>query len=181
MDLNEMWRATLGELELSLSKANFTTWFKNTFISGFENGKVTIAVPNTFTKAWLEKKYHEAIVRALRSATENSVREVAYRVEVKNTTPLQQFADHLETSHPVEETSPFARGATPSPASSPSETADVGLNPRYVFNAFIVGKANELAHAAAQAVAAKPGEAYNPLYIYRGPWRWGERLGHDGQ
>jgi chromosomal replication initiator protein len=168
MDLNEMWRATLGELELSLSKANFTTWFKNTFISGFENGKVTIAVPNTFTKAWLEKKYHEAIVRALRSATENSVREVAYRVEVKNTTPLQQFADHLETSHPVEETSPFARGATPSPASSPSETADVGLNPRYVFNAFIVGKANELAHAAAQAVAAKPGEAYNPLYIYGG-------------
>jgi len=53
MNPNEIWQAALGELELTLSKANFTTWFKNTFISNFENAKLIIAVPKTFTKAWL--------------------------------------------------------------------------------------------------------------------------------
>ena len=162
MDNNEIWRAALGELELTLSKANFTTWFKNTFVSNFENAKVVISVPNTFTKAWLEKKYHEAIVRALRNVTQTNIREVAYRVEVRNTTPLQQFADQIETSHPVPETS-FAFKGSSAPAST-----DVGLNPRYRFESFVVGKANELAHAAAMAVAAKPGEVYNPLFIYGG-------------
>ncbi len=98
MDQNEIWRATLGELELTLSKANFTTWFKNTFISSYDGTRVTISVPNTFTKAWLEKKYHEAIVRALRNVTQNNLREVSYRVEVRNTTPLSQFIEQTETT-----------------------------------------------------------------------------------
>ncbi len=164
MDFNEIWRATLGELELSLSKANFTTWFKNTFISAFENGRIVISVPNTFTKAWLEKKYHESIVRALRSVTSNGVREVVYRVEVKNTTTLEQFSNNIETSHyvftePSFNSNELERTATKN---------DVGLNPKYVFDSFVVGKTNELAHAAAMAVSAKPGEVYNPLFIYGG-------------
>jgi len=165
MDLNETWQATLGELELTLSKANFTTWFKNTFISSLDGGRVIISVPNTFTKAWLEKKYHEPIVRALRNVTSNNVREVTYRVEVRNTTPLQQFADQIETSHVLEEPTPIFEAAS---AQSTANPTDVGLNPRYIFSNFVVGKANELAHAAAMAVAAKPGTAYNPLYIYGG-------------
>jgi chromosomal replication initiator protein len=165
MDFNDTWQATLGELELTLSKANFTTWFKNTFISSIDSGRVIISVPNTFTKAWLEKKYHEPIVRALRNVTSNNVREVTYRVEVRNTTPLQQFADQIESNHPVEEReTPGLNTAAPQ-ATQPN---DVGLNPRYTFPNFVVGKANELAHAAAMAVAAKPGTSYNPLYIYGG-------------
>lgn len=155
MDLQEMWQATLGELELTLSKANFTTWFKNTFISSCENTRIVISVPNTFTKAWLEKKYHEAIVRALRNVTSNNVREVTYRVEARNTTPLAQFSEQIETTKPAYEV-----------PEEPTRTSDVGLNPRYRFDAFVVGKANELAHAAAMAAAAKPGESYNPLFIY---------------
>lgn len=162
MDFNEIWRATLGELELTLSKANFTTWFKNTFISTFDGGRIVISVPNTFTKAWLEKKYHEAIVRALRNVTSNGVREVAYRVEVRNTTPLEQFADQVETTHAI-----AAERAAVEEAPAPAHQ-DVGLNPRYLFDSFVVGKANELAHAAAIAVSAKPGEVYNPLFIYGG-------------
>ncbi|MBI5654306.1 chromosomal replication initiator protein DnaA [Candidatus Uhrbacteria bacterium] len=166
MDNNEIWRATLGELELTLSKANFTTWFKNTYVSSFDATRVVIAVPNTFTKAWLEKKYHEAIVKALRNVTSANIREVAYRVEVKNTTTLQQFADQIETSHPVNE-----EGYTPTvneTCQSQQAANDLGLNPRYRFETFVVGKTNELAHAAAMAVAAKPGEVYNPLFIYGG-------------
>lgn len=166
MDNNEIWRATLGELELTLSKANFTTWFKNTYVSSFDATRVVIAVPNTFTKAWLEKKYHEAIVKALRNVTSANIREVAYRVEVKNTTTLQQFADQIETTHPVNEEGYVSTISVT--CQSQQAANDLGLNPRYRFETFVVGKTNELAHAAAMAVAAKPGEVYNPLFIYGG-------------
>lgn len=160
MDLSEVWQASLGELELTLSKANFTTWFKNTFISSCENGKVVVSVPNTFTKAWLEKKYHDPIMKALRSATNQNIREVSYRVEVKNTTvlPLEHMVQEVANEQP---TMTVAEGRSES-------GADIGLNPRYQFKQFIVGKSNELAHAAAMAVAAKPGNVYNPLFLYGG-------------
>ncbi|MDO8583674.1 MAG: chromosomal replication initiator protein DnaA [bacterium] len=159
MDLQALWQSALGELELTLSKANFTTWFKNTFISSFENGKLMVSVPNTFTKAWLEKKYHEAIVKALRNITNQGVREVHYRVEVKNTTILPLESTLAEVG------SDFAQQMG---ASAGGPSSEVGLNPRYHFKHFIVGKSNELAHAACMAVAAKPGSVYNPLFLYGG-------------
>ena len=54
MTNEELWQAALGEIELSISKANFITWFKNTYILSNENGKVVISVPNGFAKEWLE-------------------------------------------------------------------------------------------------------------------------------
>lgn len=167
MNPNEIWQAALGELELTLSKANFTTWFKNTFISSFENSKIIIAVPNTFTKAWLEKKYHEAIVRSLRNATNNGVREVTYKVEVRNTTPIPGFApaEPMETSYEVTLSDSQQEEAK---QQKYSENGSGGLNPRYTFENFVVGKTNELAHASAMAVAASIGTTYNPLFIFGG-------------
>lgn len=167
MNPNEIWQAALGELELTLSKANFTTWFKNTFISTFENAKIIIAVPNTFTKAWLEKKYHEAIVRALRNATNNGVREVTYRVEVRNTSPIPGFAntENMESSYQV----PTLEIQTEEQKGGKNDSlGSIGLNPRYTFESFVVGKTNELAHASAMAVSASPGVTYNPLFIFGG-------------
>ena len=74
MNNEQLWQAILGEIELSLSRANFTTWFKNTFISSCENGKVIICVPNTFTKAWLEKKYHREISQAFKNIGQDSIK-----------------------------------------------------------------------------------------------------------
>ncbi len=164
MDLQALWQSALGELELTLSKANFTTWFKNTFISAFENGKVVVSVPNTFTKAWLEKKYHEAIVKALRNSTNQGVREVHYRVEVKNTTVLPLESALAEASADLPQA--FAQAAN----QFQEPVSDVGLNPRFTFDTFIVGKNNEFAHGACMAVAAEPGSkaSYNPLFIYGG-------------
>lgn len=162
MDHQALWQSALGELELTLSKANFTTWFKNTFISGFENGKVIVSVPNTFTKSWLEQKYHAAIVKALRAATNQGVREVSYRVEVKNTTVLA-----LESAL-AEHASDFPAPLIATEASTSEPMNDVGLNPRYIFKSFVVGKNNELAHASCIAVAAEPGKSYNPLFLYGG-------------
>lgn len=167
MNTNEIWQATLGELELTLSKANFTTWFKNTFISNFDNAKIIIAVPNTFTKAWLEKKYHEAIVRALRNATNNGVREVTYRVEARNTSLIPGYSPNetMESSYNVPTLADQSVGTQ---EESNGATGIFGLNPRYKFHNFVVGKTNELAHASAQAVAANPGLTYNPLFIFGG-------------
>jgi chromosomal replication initiator protein len=158
MDLQAIWLAALGELELTLSKANFTTWFRNTAISSFENNRAIISVPNTFTKAWLEKKYHDQIVKALKHVTSNAIREVSYRVEMypamATPPPHEAFAD--AAPFPGEERTGASHGGA----------GEVDLNPRYIFDSFIVGKGNELAHAAAMAAATNPGEAYNPLFIY---------------
>ncbi|MEK7546360.1 MAG: chromosomal replication initiator protein DnaA [Patescibacteria group bacterium] len=161
MTTHELWQAALGELELSLSKANYTTWFRNTFISAFDEGRIVVSVPNTFTKAWFEKKYHVAILKALQNvAKDGGVREVHYKVELKPTVPQ-------DIGTPIG----IPSAATPVAAASGADeeasetTKDFSLNPRYTFENFIVGKTNELAHAAALAVTEKPGR-YNPLFVY---------------
>ena len=159
LEAQKIWQATLGELELTLSKANFTTWFKNTFIASQQEGTIIIGVPNTFTKAWLEKKYHSAILKALQKITENKAKNIIYRVEARS---KSEMVDRLEAE------------ATPATSLKTSPAADLptinqfGLNPTYSFATFVIGKGNELAQAASQAVAQKPGLVYNPLFIYGG-------------
>jgi chromosomal replication initiator protein len=156
MNNNQIWQAVLGEIELNLSKANFTTWFKNTFISFFDENKAIICVPNTFTKAWLEKKYHKEIVTALENITNKKIKEVLYKVELKKSNPVNDILEKIKikkTDNTENCTTPMNR---------------FGLNSRYIFDNYIVGKGNELAHAACQAVSSNPGKAYNPLFIYGG-------------
>ena len=159
MTTHELWRAALGELELSLSKAHYSTWFKNTFISAFEEGRIVVSVPNTFTKTWLEKKYHVAILKALQNvAKEGGVREVHYKVELKPAVPQ-------DIGTPIGVPAAAAPTSATQEDESSEGTKDFSLNPRYTFENFIVGKTNELAHAAALAVTEKPGR-YNPLFVY---------------
>jgi len=172
MNTNELWQAVLGELELSLSKANFTTWFKSTFIAQFEEGEITIGVPNLFTKAWLEKKYHKNILVSLQNLTNARVRGIVYSVEAKQSEPKNLSASAEPETAPASSDTvyiddlpqnvyePTAQNAVPA--------SDLTINNKYIFKNFIVGKQNELAHAAAQAVAAEPGGVYNPLFIYGG-------------
>lgn len=169
MNTNELWQAVLGELELKLSKANFTTWFKNTFIVRFHETETVVGVPNTFTKAWLEKKYHKDIMNLLQNFSSCRVRSVNYRVEVKPGLPvsIDTEPDGAETSSAQTYQESYIPQAVLLAASRP-ETIEVSLNPKYSFSNFIVGKQNELAHAAAQAVSGQPGGVYNPLFLYGG-------------
>lgn len=155
MNNDQLWQAVLGEIELNLSKANFTTWFKNTFISSTEDDKVVVCVPNTFTKAWLEKKYHEEIASALERVGNRKIKEVFYKVEIRKNNPVGELLKKIKIKKDDENENSITVNR-------------FGLNNRYVFDGFIVGKGNELAHAAAQAVAANPGNAYNPFFIYGG-------------
>ncbi len=160
MNTDELWQAALGELELKLSKANFTTWFKNTFIVSLDGGEIAVGVPNTFTKAWLEKKYHKDILVSLQNLANTPVKAVIYRVETRQSAP-QVIPSEEETFEPVS----FVDN---NEGTSTKNNEDVSLNPKYIFSSFVVGKQNELAHAAAQAVSAQPGDVYNPLFIYGG-------------
>lgn len=156
MQNDQLWQAVLGELELQLSKANFTTWFKGTFVSSREDNKIIIGVPNAFTKSWLEKKYHESILKTLQNLTNNIVKEIFYKVETKkiiNQDSSNVISD-LKKIKIIEDEQP---GVT-----------SFGLNNRYTFNKFIVGKGNELAYAACEAIVKAPGKTYNPLFIYGG-------------
>lgn len=162
MTNHEIWQAVLAEFELKVTKANFSTWFKNTGIGEYANGHIVICVPNTFTQSWLSKKYHSDLIKSIERITGKPVKKIDYRVDnVKN----------IKEQEVVTEGLPFTPTTPPSLSSFPEEQrrlpgSQLGLQPKYTFSTFIVGKNNELAHAAAQAVAARPGEAYNPLYIY---------------
>jgi chromosomal replication initiator protein len=158
MNNEQIWQTVLGEMELSISRANFTTWFKQTFISEFneEQEQIIIGVPNNFTKTWLEKKYNQEIINILKRITNKNIKKIFYKIEIRKITP------HLSSPNAM-------------PAKAQREEANesytvnrFGLNTRYVFDNFVVGKGNELAHAACRAIVANPGKTYNPLFIYGG-------------
>lgn len=166
MNTSELWQAVLGELELSLSKANFTTWFKCTFISDVQENVVVVGVPNLFTKAWLEKKYTKEILRSLSEHSKGSIKQLNYRVEARPVAPqaIQLFEKPKVEIHTAQQSSYYQ----PREEVKEVRTGEFSLNGKYCFETFIVGKQNELAHAAAQAVCAQPGGIYNPLFIYGG-------------
>jgi len=147
LDEKEIWQATLGELEVILSKANFTTWFKNTFIKEVLPEEVVIGVPHTFAKEWLEKKYNQQIITTLKKYYPQ-IKTISCDIIPTQVKPL-----------PLIQASPLPK--------IENET-NFTLNNKYRFANFIVGNSNRLAAATAQAVAEKPGMTYNPLFIYGG-------------
>lgn len=160
MSPHDAWQAVLGELELVISKPNFQTWFKNSTLLCYEEGNVIICLPNNFYREWFEKKYHSSIVRTLERVTGVPVRAVQYSVGAALRAPAGAaipFSGHLP-----QELSESALPLRQEP------TNPWGLNLRHTFATFVVGKNNELAHAAAKAVADRPGDVYNPLFIYGG-------------
>lgn len=191
MNPQELWQAALGELEILLSKANFTTWFKNTSIANYDNEKVVINVPNVFTKEYLAKKYHQTILKALRNITENhNLKEIEYKIETSVLSGKNQNLFKNNKQIIIEKTIIESKGedfnninneinsindilekkvnGTIDTSNINSNNFNSGLNPKYTFFTFIVGKNNELAHAAALATTKSPGNTYNPLFIYGG-------------
>lgn len=164
-DVKGLWQSVLGDLEVTITKANFKTWFKQTDILSKEDGHVVVAVPNAFAKKWLQDKFHTDIKTALARA-DRSIQTVEYKVSSLGATTAPQPARAVTVhSHAKRsEVRPVAE-QTVIPTSSPSRS---NLNPRYTFEGFVVGSSNDFAHAACQAVAKSPGTKYNPLFIYGG-------------
>ena len=96
MDEKEIWQTVLGELEVTLSKANFTTWFKDTFILTVGEEEVVVAVPNGFAKMWLENKFNPAILTALQKNLPK-VKSIKYQISTniapRVTPPINKSED----------------------------------------------------------------------------------------
>ena len=166
MTNDQVWKAVLGEIELSLSRVNFVTWFKDTFICQFENNKVIVCVPSAFVKKWLEEKYHKNIIKALENVTKQEIKEIIYKVELKKQENKESFVIEQKTDNKEGEKEEQVEERSQN--NNEKSINRFGLNSKYLFENFIVGKGNELAHAACLAVVNNPGKAYNPLFIYGG-------------
>lgn len=182
MDQQELWKSVLGQIELSISKANFVTWFQNTSILSITDGIVIISVPNGFAKEWLENKYNHTIIQSLHSFRDD-IRSI--QCVISGPQPVKKSIDAVVSAHPqsappTDETenriNPTRSGSeNPRPqfiqAVPKQATAlfhESNLNPRYSFSDYVVAENNELAHAACVAVSRNLGQIYNPLFIYGG-------------
>jgi chromosomal replication initiator protein len=159
---DSLWDAIAGRLRETLSETIYDTWFAHAEPASFDGSGLVVAVPNDFTRGWIESHF--------RGYVSNAAQETLGR--------------ELDVSFAVGEWSPPAASQAPAvgiPASAPPpgdsreqsglryrDEQESALNPKYTFDLFIIGSSNRFAHAAALAVAEAPAQAYNPLFIYGG-------------
>lgn len=149
----ELWEYILTQVELSISAANFNTWFRSSFIAKVgEDGVLYVGVPSQFFKDWYIKKFHSLLLKI--------VRDMSY--EFRNIEYLIVKDEHRKISKETKN----ARTAMELPLDEFYINKSDNLNPRYTFDSFVIGSFNNLAYAAAQAVLDRPGITYNPLFIY---------------
>ncbi len=150
----ELWEYVLTQVELSISPANFNTWFRNSFIVKIgEDGVVYIGVPSQFFKDWYLKKFHTLLLKILRDVS-YEFRNIEYLIvkDERRKLPSKEAKN--------------VRGALELPLDEFYINKSDNLNPRYTFDTFVIGSFNNLAYAAAQATLQRPGISYNPLFIY---------------
>jgi len=161
----QIWQAALGELQLEVSASNYETFLRRTTVVSRDGDVFLVAAPNTFVKEWIEARLLPRIAATLS-------RIVGHQVEARvvvhqRTQRAGQAAGRGQAERDLELAPPAAvASGTTAPQPARSATDGTVLNPRYTFERFIVGKSNQFAFAAAEAVADRPGEKYNPLFIY---------------
>ncbi len=161
----DLWQAVLGEIELTISRGSFVTWFKSTRLLRRKDNIITIGVPNVFIKQQLERKYNDLVLSIL---AKNGI--TTETIEYKIHTGLAQNRKNEEIPMILGAQAPLSASMASShnPTTVLTHSYRQGLNERYTFESFIVGAGNELAYAACQGIAENPGTKYNPLFVYGG-------------
>ncbi|WP_432362787.1 chromosomal replication initiator protein DnaA [Sporosarcina sp. UB5] len=149
--LEKLWNNVLSKIEDKISRPSFETWLKSTKLMSYGDENVTIAVPNSFAKDWLENHYVHLITGILSELTGED-RFIHFVV------PKEMEENDFQVPKPV----------VNQPDKSAVQSASVMLNPKYTFDTFVIGSGNRFAHAASLAVAEAPAKSYNPLFIYGG-------------
>ncbi len=161
--LQTVWGSVLGELEIVLSQANFQTWLKGTELAELNDNSAVVFVPNIFTRQWIKDKYHQQILDAIRKVNP-SIQSIDYTTK-KPTSDTKENINNISDAIKI----PSRNNPNNSKQSKQSSIENYGEfrpNPRYKFDNFITGSSNKLAFSAAQLVSEKPGEMYNPLFLY---------------
>jgi len=156
MEGKQAWQAALGQLQLEMPKAAFDTWVRDAELISVTDGEFKIGVHNAYARDWLDSRLKSTIIKLLNGTLNRKV-DVNFVVNnVAQRTIKPQEPDFLEDS---------LSDSQPAKKSAPQR---VSINFRYNFNNFVVGQSNRLAHAASLAVAEKPAQTYNPLFLYGG-------------
>ncbi|MFQ5613188.1 MAG: chromosomal replication initiator protein DnaA [Anaerolineae bacterium] len=153
----QTWQATLGQLQLQMTKATFDTWFKHTQLVSYEDNTFVIGVQNGYAKDWLENRLNGTVERTL-SEIAGCLVQVRFVVHSSEADEEEALVLHQDLPQAISWQNGHASKERPS----------LKLNSKYTFDKFIVGASNRLAHAASLAVAERPAEAYNPLFLYGG-------------
>ncbi|HDD24025.1 MAG TPA: chromosomal replication initiator protein DnaA [Chloroflexi bacterium] len=161
----QIWKAALGELQLQMAQTTYDTWLRDTHLLRCEDHIYVIGVKNGYAKEWLEHRLLSIIKRTL---TRLAGRTVEVRFVVAGNSAPQSAALFTTTTNSHSTSLPEDQSGGTSNPSTVNIPPRPNLNPRYIFDTFVVGPGNRLAQAASLAVTETPGSAYNPLFIYGG-------------
>ncbi|HEY9517183.1 MAG TPA: chromosomal replication initiator protein DnaA [Gemmatimonadaceae bacterium] len=149
---SEIWSRLLERVRHEIPEQSFRTWLEPTEALEVTGDTIFVGTPDRFAAEWNESKHAQLLASAAPVALGHPINVVFKVTEERRTRPQMDLF-----VAPV----PEQRSAA-----GPVENSTAGLNTRYTFDNFVIGKSNELAAAAAQAVAASPGKVYNPFFIY---------------
>jgi len=159
MEKDELWQNVLADVELNTSRATFNTWFGDTNIQSIEDNILLVSVPNSFAKEWLENKFNKFILKSVRNFIPE-VKDIKFIISQNKSSDFKIIKKRrVEEKEWLDSDSQFDFAGV---------DQNTNLNPKYTLHDFIVGSANELAHAAVTSVAKNLGTVYNPLFIYGG-------------
>lgn len=181
MNAEQAWQSVLGQLQMEMPRASFDTWLRNTKPVSYQNGTLTIGVHNAYARDWLESRLASTVRRLLVGIMDASV-AVNFIVNGNAIEPALDepplLTDRQEPSPAPASGANLARGQWPGNVDTLRQDSsgvvydrparNSSLNPRYLFETYVVGSGNRLAHAACLAVAEKPARAYNPVFLYGG-------------
>ena len=156
-DPKDLWKVTLAQIEIKLdAPAQYKTFFQDTRLLKVEGKNAIIEVPNPYTSDWLKSKY------------ERLIRETLTYVYGDNLNPVfeVQQKDSSDNIISIKELSPLLSSENGLMGSVVEAISKSGLNPKYIISNYILGNSNRIAHAAGLAVIDRPGEVYNPLFVY---------------
>ncbi len=171
---DQTWKVALDQLELKVSQVNFLTWFRNTSVKDRTGEVLLVETKNPFAYEWLSKKYRPIILETLQGI-DSTITDVRFsitskstekRIVKKNMRVIAQKNHRAEA--PTQQNNTVSTSIEKIGSQRNEHPSSIPFNKNYTFDTFVVGTSNEIAHAACRAVAARPGEAYNPLFIYGG-------------
>ena len=157
-----IWDTALGQLQIHVTRPNYDTWLKDTQGLRFGDGQFVVGVPTEFVKEWLATRMRSLVSQTIGSIMGQPT-DVAFEIIGRN----GNVNGHAPVAVATEDL-PLANGSA-AQAMISSPVLRQRLNPRYTFRSFVVADSNRIAAAAAAAAAEKPGEDYNPLFIYSSP------------
>jgi chromosomal replication initiator protein len=180
MNTANVWESVLSAVEKRVNHESFTTWFKPITFLGSSTTAIQLRVPDRVFEDWILNNYREILEESLAEA-EIGGREINFVVASEKAQAEESESGSVSAVNgyyavsAAENVSRSALRASALPEPSLSTTTfvdieplDLPLNPKYIFDTFVVGSCNQFAHAAALAVADSPSKTYNPLYIYGG-------------